>query len=124
MPRIALTESEREDMVLGSLRFLSGDEDAEAEDAYFTVSELSSRDPETAWQIIAEIATRSRDVADAGAIGAGLLESFIILNGTSHAEMIADGIVGNARLIESLRSVRGLGRHPALLALLPIGLDP
>ena len=116
-----LSSEEREAIIKDAVRYLAGDTDEDAENAYFEI--LDGPDAETSWSLICEVANRSRDVAAPSDLGAGLLESFIIRYGSTHAGLIADGVIGNARLIAAMPSVRGLHRHPALVALLPIGLD-
>ncbi len=115
-----MSPEEREAIIVGALRFLAGEEDEDAEDSYFGLTE---GDPVMSWSLICDVATRSRDITDPSTIGAGPLESFIRRYGTTHAEMIADGIMGNSRLIAALRWVNGLHRHPNLVGLLPPGID-
>jgi hypothetical protein len=115
-----LSAEERESIVNDAVRYLAGDKDDDAENAYFGITE--GTDPETSWSLLSQVATRSSEVADASDIGAGLLESFIIRYGSTHPGLIADGIIGNARLLAAVSFVRGLHRHPALIALLPVGI--
>lgn len=112
-----MTAEERETIIVDALRFLAGDEDEDAEDAYHGIT--LGNDPQTEWSLLEEVANRSDGIVDAMTIGIGLVMSFIIHHGSSQPEIIAEGIQRNVRLQHALRHVRGVHMHPELVALLP-----
>jgi hypothetical protein len=115
-----LSEDERETTIRDVLRYLAGDRDEDAEDAYFSVD---TGDAAEAFSMLGEIANRSKDFVDPINIGIGPLDSLVWRYGNTHPGLIADVILGNARLIQALAYVRGLHRFPELKSHLPAGMD-
>lgn len=113
-----MSPEKRQEIVTGALRYISGEDDDEAQNAYFEILELAN--PEESWPLLVEVVSRSKGIAEPCDIGVGLLQSFLFRHGKSHARLIAEGIVGNTRLIEAIRSVQGIHKYPELKSLLPV----
>jgi len=116
-----MNDGEIRNLIFLTVKYLSGDKSEEAEDAYFELDRLCAYNPEVGWSLIIEVSGQLTHPGDRASLGAGLLESFIRMHGESHAELIAEGIIGSTSLLEALEMVNEVVIHSRLKAKLPVG---
>jgi len=90
-----------------AIRYINGDNDDAAEDAYYAIEPIALSNVKTGLRILERLAAGVDDRA-LGYLGAGMFESFLRTCGAEDPDMIEEAITGNARLLRALRGVRSL----------------
>jgi hypothetical protein len=88
--------------------------DDEADDGWFEVYNLIQHAPDDAWAIIRDLLRETSDEGEAGAIGAGILETFVREHGSGWVDEIDQEMRSNPWFASAMRNVRGIYRHPEL----------
>jgi hypothetical protein len=86
-------------------RYVNGDADDEAEDAYYEVERIAlSVDLLNGLLILKRLAS-GVDQRRLNDFGAGFLETFLAARGAENPDLIEDAIKGDRRLIQALRGI-------------------
>lgn len=97
-----------------AFRYLNGDVDDAAEDAYFEAERIAlSADLNEGIRILERLAA-GVDEANLDSFGAGFLETFLRARGGEDPARLEEALCGNARLLRALRGVNPVAIPSAL----------
>lgn len=96
-----------EQEIKDAIRFINGDKDEEAEDAYFALEPVVLSSVNVGLPLLERLANDVNEFA-LGYLGAGLLEDFLASRGMDDPELIESAMKRNQRLAIALGGVRSL----------------
>jgi hypothetical protein len=86
-------------------RYLNGDTDDDAENAYYDVERIALSVDLISGLVILKRLASGVDERRLSDFGAGFLETFLAARGTENPDLIEDAIKGDRRLIQALRGI-------------------